>query len=86
MDSTVNPSTVVDLHSTLDEGVPLPIFVMAEVRSRDEQTDLVIETAEAQVRLTHSGSGSTTADKSVVLVAPATPISTIYPNIYLNES
>ena len=86
MDSTVNPSTVIDLQTTLDEGVPLPAFIMAEVRSRDEKTDLVIETVNAQVRLTHSGSESSSTDKSVVLVAPPTPVSTIYPNIYLNET
>ena len=86
MDSTIDPRTVVDLHSTLDQGSPLPSFILAEVRSRDDKTDIVIETVTAQVRLTHSGSPSSQLDNSVVLAAPSTPVTTIYPNVYLDES
>ena len=86
MDSTIDPRTVVDLHATLDQGSPLPAFILAEVQSRDDKTDIVIETVTAQVRLTHPGSPASTADDSVVLAAPSTPVSTIYPNVYLDET
>ena len=86
MDSVINPRTVVDLHSTLDQGSPLPAFILATVRSRDDKTDIVIETVSAQVRLTHSGSPTSTANDSVVLAAPLAPVSTIYPNVYLDET
>ena len=75
MDSTIHPRTVVDLHSTLEEGSPLPGFILAEIQSRDEPTDIVIDTVEAQVRLTNNISSSSAADKSVVLAAPAKPVS-----------
>ena len=86
MDSTIPPRTVVDLRSTLKDGSPLPGFVLAEIQSRDQPTDIVIETVTAQVRLTNNVSSSTSTENSVVLAAPATPVSTIYPNVFLDES
>ena len=88
MDSSIDPRTVVNLRTTLDDGLPLPAFILSEVRSRDEKTDIVIETVDAQVRLTAPGTtvGHESETPGVVLAAPASPVTTIYPNLYLNET
>ena len=86
MDSSIDPRTVVDLRSTLEDGLPIPAFILSEVQSRDEKTDILIDTVVAQVRLTTPGSDTSTLDNTVVLAAPTSPETTIYPSIYLDET
>ena len=86
MDSGIDPRTVVNLRTSLEHGLPIPAFILSEVRSRDEKTDIIIETLDAQVRLTNPGSATSSLDDSVVLAAPVTPTTTIYPNIFLDET
>ena len=77
---------MVNLHSSLEEGLPLPSFVIAELRSRDENVDVVIETTEAHVRLTTNDSTVPQSNERIVNLVPPNPTrSSIYPGLTLNN-
>ena len=86
MDSQHHPDHVVNLRSSLEDGLPLPSFVIAELRSRDEDVDIVIETTEAHVRLTTNDQTVPQPNERMVSLVPPNPIrSSIYPGLTLNN-
>ena len=74
------------MRSSLDEGMPIPGFIVAELRSRTEDVDLVIETTEAHVRLTTHSTASARPDEHLVTLAPPVPTRpSLYPGLMLNN-
>ena len=87
MDSTIHPDHVVNLRATLDDGPPLPSFVVSDLRSRNDDVDIVIETTEAHVRLTTSGTANPRPNERIVNLTSPVPVrsSIIYPGIMLDN-
>ena len=93
MDSTrsnLDPDHAVDLRTTLSEGPPVPFSVLSDIRSRDENSELVVQTARygtVTLRTSNSSQHSDPADlDETTMVLPTTdePITTVYPGINLN--
>ena len=93
MDSSkpiLDPDDAVDLRTTLSEGPPIPFSMLSDIRSREDDHELVINTAQlGNVRLTTSGSDQSVDDDlhetSVTLPPANEPKSTNYPGLNLNE-
>ena len=86
MDTLGDPENVVHLKTSLEEGPPLPNFILADVRSRDADRDLVMETTKFRVRLTTSDVGDERPnERTLSLTPPAPVIDTIYPGINLDQ-
>ena len=84
MDSQVNPDSAVRLRTSLEEGVPVPLFMMSDLRSRPSDTDIVIDTVQSRVRLTTSdGTDERPNERTLNLPAPAPLVDTIYPGLKL---
>ena len=83
--STIDPEGSIPLHTTLDDGPPLPMYLLSEIRARASNENVVIQTTRNQVRLT-SGSTDSAADLdgSMVLPLPNDPIQTPFPGITRN--
>ena len=80
--STVDPEGSIPLHATLDEGPPLPMYLLSDIRSRSGNEDIVIRTTRNQVRLQSSGGSSDDGlNDSMVLPLPNDPIQTPFPGI-----
>ena len=69
---------IVDLQVTLEEGPPIPLSLLSEIRNRDDDSEVVVETTRMKVRLKTSGSptGSTETDPSNT--------SNLYPGLVLD--
>ena len=86
MDSQLNPDNVVRLRTSLEEGAPVPLFMMADIRSRSNDTDIVVATTNANVRLTTSDNvDERPNERTLSLPAPVPVVDTIYPGISLNN-
>lgn len=93
MDSTqtsLDPDEAVDLRTTLAEGPPVPFSVLSEIRTREEDQEVVFETAQlGNVRLRTSDSGSSVGNNdadetSVIMPVPNDPVPSKYPGLNLN--
>lgn len=93
MDSTrsnLDPDQAVDLRTTLSEGPPVPFSMLSDIRSRSENSELVVPTAQyGTVTLRTSNSGQNLEQANLdetTMILPITdePISTVYPGIKLN--
>ena len=82
---TIDPEGSIPLHSTLEDGPPLPMYLLSEIRAREGNENVVIQTTRNQVRLT-SGSADNTSNlnESMVLPLPNDPIQTPFPGITRN--
>ena len=86
MDSQINPDNVVRLRTSLEEGSPVPLFMLSDIRSRPNDTDIVVETVNANVRLTTSDAvDERPNERTLTLPAPAPLVDTIYPGLKLNN-
>lgn len=87
----LDPNDAVDLRTTLSEGPPVPLSMLSDLRSRDDDHELVINTAQlGNVRLTTSGSGQSVVEDdlhetSVTLSPAVEPKTTNYPGLNLNS-
>ena len=87
MDSTqIDPDGAIALNATLNDGPPLPMFMLSEIRAREGGENSIIATTRGNVRLTANGSGTDDPDheNSMVLPTPIDPIQTPYPGITMN--
>ena len=86
MDSTLDPDGAIPLNATLNDGPPLPLFMISEIRSRDGPENSIIKTTRGEVHLSSNGTGNKTADfeNSMILPTPIDPIQTPYPGISIN--
>ena len=55
LDNDRDPDGIVDLHVTLNEGPPIPLSLLSDIRNRDDNTEVVIETTRMNVKLRTSG-------------------------------
>ena len=86
MDSQLNPDNVVRLRTSLEEGSPIPLFMMADIRSRPRDTDIVVATTNANVRLTtRDAVEERPNERTLTLPDPSPVVDTIYPGIKLNN-
>ena len=89
MDSTESlshPDGVIDLKVTLAEGPPIPIFLLADIQSRDGDENMLIETANMNVRLRTRGPSPANSDheRSILVHQPNEPTVTSYPGLNLD--
>ena len=61
-ESIIDPDDLVHLQVSLNEGPPVPFFVLSDIRSRDDDEEVVIETTRMNVRLRTSGPGAASPD------------------------
>ena len=71
-----DPDEVVDLQVTLSDGLPLPMSMLSEVKNRDDNTEVVIETKRMNVRLRTSGPSPATSDRG--------PAESMYPGLVID--
>ena len=69
-ESIVDPDDLVHLQVSLNEGPPVPYFVLSDIRSRDDDEEMVIETTRMNVRLRTSGPGSASPDPDASMAYP----------------
>ena len=70
-ESIIDPDDLVHLQVTLNEGPPVPYFVLSDIRARDDDEELVIETTRMNVRLRTSGPGSAVLDPETSTTYPS---------------
>ena len=86
MDTPGDPENVVRLKTSLEEGPPVPNFILADVRSRDTNKDVILDTTRFRVRLTTSDVGDERPnERTLSMKSPAPVIDTIYPGITLDN-
>ena len=86
MDTPGDPENVVRLKTSLEEGPPLPNFIVADIRSRDTDKDVILNTSKFRVRLTTSDVGDERPnERTLTMTTPAPVIDTIYPGINLDN-
>ena len=82
MDTPGDPENVVRLKTSLEEGPPLPNFILADIRSRDTDKDVILNTSKFRVRLTTSDVGDERPNERTLTMTPPAPVvDTIYPGI-----
>ena len=84
MDSTESSPELdqtVHLRTTLEEGAPLPLFIIADLQSRDGDDDLVISTSHANVRLTTTTVNSSVSGSATVGSTEVDLSNTIQPGL-----
>lgn len=83
--STIDPEGSIPLHATLDDGPPLPMYLLQDIRTRRGDEDVVIQTTRNQVHLRSNGTSSDgDLNDSMVLPLPHDPIQTPFPGITRN--
>ena len=84
--TVLDPFGAITLHSTLEDGPPVPVSVLADVQTREEHEDVVITTTDAIVRLRTSGSdvSNNEAETSVIIPIAERPVETPYPGLNLD--
>ena len=86
MDSPGDSDNAVRLKTSLEEGPPLPNFVIADLRSRDVNRDIVMDTTKFRIRLTTSDVAEEWPNERTLSLTPPTPtVDTIYPGIKLDN-
>ena len=76
-ETEIDPDGIVDLQVTLDEGPPLPLSLLSEIRNRDDDAEVVVETTRMNVRLRTSGTSPTDTDNP-------SDTSALYPGLVLD--
>ena len=72
-ETETDPDGVVDLMVTLNDGPPLPLSLLSEIRNRDDDTEVLIETTRMNVRLRTSGPSPANSDPN--------PSESMYPGL-----
>ena len=71
-DTEIDPDGVVNLRVPLMDGPPVPLSLVAELRTRTEDTEITVQTTQMRVHLRSSGSnpGSTDSETNTSVMYP----------------
>ena len=89
MDSTgqvPDSEPLIELGTTLDQGPPVPLYMLADQLSNPVSETLDITTTQATIRLTTETAPSEAGpDASIILTETTGPVQTIYPGLTVNK-
>ena len=86
--TVLDPFGAITLHSTLEDGPPVPVAILADVQTRESHDDVVIRTTDAIVRLRTSGSDISNDENETSVIIPIAerPIETPYPGLNMDPT
>ena len=63
-EAEIDSDGIVDLQVTLDDGPPVPLSLLSDIRNRDGDSEVVVETSRMNVRLKTNGSATPGSNNS----------------------